>query len=79
VIIKVLKADSFGRVEFIDKDRIRQVRRVACGGRIPGSSLAARFLARREQTILQPIGINSASQLTVRNGTLRHFQNPDPG
>jgi len=53
VIIKVLKADSFGRVALIEKDRIRQVRRVACGGKIPGSALAARFLARREQVILQ--------------------------
>lgn len=53
VIIKVLKADSFGRVELIENHRLRQVRRVACGGKIPGSALAARILARREQIILQ--------------------------
>lgn len=53
VIVKVLKADSFGRVELIENDRLRQVRRVACGGMIPGSAFAARFLARREQMILQ--------------------------
>ena len=53
MIIEVLKADSFGRVELIEKEGLRQVRRVACGGRIPGSALAARFLARREQVILQ--------------------------
>lgn len=52
-VLKVLKADSFGRVELVSRDGVRQVRRVACGGKIPGSAIAARFLARREQRILR--------------------------
>jgi len=52
-VLKVLKTDSFGRVELIETDQSRQVRRVACGGKIPGSALLARILARREQKILE--------------------------
>jgi serine/threonine protein kinase len=51
-VLKLLKADSFGRVELIEKDQVREVRRVACGGKIPGSARLARILARREQRIL---------------------------
>lgn len=51
-VLKVLKVDSFGRIELIESERGRMIRRVACGGRIPGSAIAARFLARREQRIL---------------------------
>ncbi len=52
-IIQVLKLDSFGRVELIQTASGKQVRRVACGGKIPGSAVAARVLARREQRILR--------------------------
>jgi serine/threonine protein kinase len=52
-IIKVLKVDSFGRVELIQNGDGRQIRRVACGGKIPGSGLLAKGLARREQKLLQ--------------------------
>jgi serine/threonine protein kinase len=55
-IIKVLKVDSFGRIELVESERGRIIRRVACGGRIPGSAIAARFLARREQRILTRLG-----------------------
>jgi RIO-like serine/threonine protein kinase len=55
-ILKVLKVDSFGRIELVESERGRIIRRVACGGEIPGSAIAARFLARREQRILARLG-----------------------
>ena len=52
-VLAILKEDSFGRVELVEKEGVRRVRRTACGGRIPGSSLLGRFLARREMRVLQ--------------------------
>ncbi|MGO9057840.1 MAG: serine/threonine protein kinase [Candidatus Binataceae bacterium] len=52
-VIEVLKLDSFGRVELVQTASGKQVRRVACGGKIPGSAVAARILARREQRLLR--------------------------
>jgi predicted Ser/Thr protein kinase len=49
---KVLKLDSLGRVEMIASAQGSQIRRVACGGKIPGSRLLAQILARREQRIM---------------------------
>lgn len=47
--IEILKEDALGRVERIALDvRPPCVRRVACGGRIPGSALLARVLLGRE-------------------------------
>ena len=55
-VLCLLKEDSFGRVELVEKAGVRQVRRTACGGRIPGSGLLGRFLARREMGVLQRLG-----------------------
>jgi Transposase DDE domain group 1 len=52
-VLRVLKADSFGRVEIVQAEQGKQVRRVACGGRIPGSALTARMLGRRKEKILK--------------------------
>jgi RIO-like serine/threonine protein kinase len=57
-VLRELKRDSFGRVELVrlGSDREREgelcIRRVACGGAVPGSRLVARMLMRREQTAL---------------------------
>jgi hypothetical protein len=55
---RVLKRDAFGRIERIDLDpegRFSIVRRVACGGRIPGSARIARLLLRREREALRAL------------------------
>jgi RIO-like serine/threonine protein kinase len=50
--ITVLKRDQLGRVERIEGARGPYVRRVACGGTLPGSAWLARVFARREQRAL---------------------------
>jgi len=50
---ELLKADALGRVErVVTADGSVRVRRVACGGRIPGSGLVARALLARERRAL---------------------------
>lgn len=51
-IVSVFKQDSFGRVELVRRGGALLVRRVPCGGRIPGSRWAGRFLALRERATL---------------------------
>ncbi len=52
----VLKQDSFGRVErLVGPGGRRLLRRVAVGGRIPGSGLVARALLRRERRALEAL------------------------
>lgn len=51
-IVKLLKQDSFGRIELIEREGELCVRRVACGGKIPGSGILARHFARKEQRVL---------------------------
>jgi len=51
---QVLKADALGRVErIVAADGSVRVRRVACGGRIPGSRFVARRLLARERRALR--------------------------
>jgi hypothetical protein len=50
--ITVLKRDAFGRVERVEGARGPYVRRVACGGPLPGSGWLARVFARREELAL---------------------------
>lgn len=52
-----LKEDAFGRVERVDDELGRPVavRRVACGGRAPGSRWIARVLMERERRALRAI------------------------
>jgi serine/threonine protein kinase len=63
-IVRVLKADTFGRVELLDGPRGLVVRRVACGGRIPGSRAVAHLLMRRERRALERLsGVASVAEL----------------
>lgn len=50
---RCLKQDVFGRIELVLRDDGPVVRRVACGCSLPGTHLAARRLARREQRALE--------------------------
>ena len=56
--MRILKRDAFGRVELVslstgtDGEKLA-IRRVACGGRIPGSALVARVLLAREARALR--------------------------
>ncbi|HET6203634.1 MAG TPA: serine/threonine protein kinase [Planctomycetota bacterium] len=49
----LLKRDALGRVEASGREGRRVVRRVPCGGRIPGSGILGRILARRERRALE--------------------------
>ena len=51
--IRTLKSDALGRVERIVHDGTVYVRRVACGGRLPGSAWLARRLLARERRALE--------------------------
>jgi hypothetical protein len=51
-VIKLLKKDIFGRVEIVERESTRVIRRVAAGGEVPGSSFVGRRLAWREQNAL---------------------------
>src|SRR5258706_15363283 len=51
-VVAVLKQDAFGRVELLEGDGVQRIRRVACGGRIPGSRLVAHILLGRERRAL---------------------------
>lgn len=64
--VQVLKCDAFGRVELLASGGERFVRRIACGGRIPGSRLVARVLAGRERRALQALaGLDAVPGLVV--------------
>lgn len=52
---RILKSDSFGRIERAEVDGRTVIRRVAVGGRIPGSGILARLLMRREARALRAL------------------------
>jgi hypothetical protein len=54
--VTLLKRDALGSVELIELDGARFVRRVASGGRIPGSRGVARILMGRERRALATLG-----------------------
>ena len=54
-VVRELKRDALGRVELLRRDQALFVRRVACGGRIPGSGWAARLLLARERRALSAL------------------------
>ncbi len=61
---RLLKCDAFGLVELLESDRGLVVRRVARGGRIPGTGAAARLLLRRERRALEALeGMTSVPRL----------------
>ena len=53
--VEVVKRDALGRVEKVELDGVRALRRVACGGALPGSRLVARLLAARERRALRAL------------------------
>ncbi|MGH7151558.1 MAG: serine/threonine protein kinase, partial [Planctomycetota bacterium] len=63
---EILKRDSFGRVEAENRDGRRIVRRIPCGGAIPGSGLLGRYLARRERRALERLeGLDGVPRLVA--------------
>lgn len=63
--IELLKRDSLGWVELIGGDQGPLIRRVAAGGRIPGSGLVARLLLRREKRALEALAGAASKGLAV--------------
>lgn len=53
--IRILKQDALGRVELVERAGGLAVRRVAAGGRLPGSRLVARLLLARERRALRAL------------------------
>lgn len=51
--VQLLKEDAFGRVECVEVSGRRHVRRVACGGSVPGSRAVARWLLGKERRALE--------------------------
>ena len=61
---RVLKADALGRVELVRTPVGQVVRRVASGGRVPGSGWVARLLLARERRALADLaGLDGVAQL----------------
>ena len=61
---RVLKRDAFGRVELLSGPRGLVVRRVACGGALPGSRALARlFLARERRALERLAGLAGVARL----------------
>jgi len=62
--VRVLKRDALGSVERIERGGTPYVRRLAVGGRLPGSGLVARVLLRRERAALRALaGLSGVPQL----------------
>ena len=65
-VARVLKRDVLGRIELLEGGDSRWVRRVACGGRIPGSAVVARQLLAREARALERLrGLSGVPQLVA--------------
>ncbi len=63
-VVRELKRDAFGRVELLEGPRGRLVRRVACGGRAPGSHALARvFLAHERRALRALEGIEGVARV----------------
>lgn len=64
-----LKRDALGRVELLARGSDRWIRRVACGGALPGSALVARALLRREARALEALeGLAGVPRRTAAAG-----------
>jgi hypothetical protein len=61
----LLKEDALGRVERLVGERGALVRRVACGGRLPGSRFVARLLLGRERRALLALASGGGAELRV--------------
>jgi predicted Ser/Thr protein kinase len=77
--IRVLKRDAFGRVERVEADGRVCTRRVACGGRIPGSGLAARVLLARERRALGALDGQAGVPRVIEDARLAGLAAPDDG
>jgi hypothetical protein len=63
-VVRELKRDALGRVELLAGPRGNLVRRVACGGTLPGSRFAARVLLARERAALERLaGVRGVARL----------------
>ncbi len=63
-VVRELKRDALGRVELVDGPGGPAVRRVACGGRIPGTRWLARLLLARERRALEALrGVGGVARL----------------
>ena len=70
--VRELKRDGLGRVELLADGPERRVRRVADGGRWPGSGLVARLLLARERRALARIdGMSGVPQLAGESEFVR--------
>lgn len=69
---QILKSDSFGRVERLEgPGGASALRRVACGGSLPGSGLVARVLLRREARALAALeGLAGVPRLREHEGAM---------
>jgi hypothetical protein len=66
---RVLKRDALGRIELVHTDEGPLVRRVACGGAVPGSRWIARVLLGRERRALARLGgLPGVAPLHARDG-----------
>ncbi len=76
-VVRVLKSDSLGRVERIEGEGEVRVRRLARGGRLPGSRWVARILLARERRALRALeGLAGVPRL-VPAGELQELPGPD--
>jgi len=63
-VTRELKLDELGRVELVDGPAGPAVRRVACGGGLPGSRWVAHILMRRERRALRRLeGLRGVAEL----------------
>lgn len=66
---RVLKRDALGRVELVERAGVLAVRRVASGGRLPGSRLVARVLLARERRALLALdGLDGVARVLAMEG-----------
>jgi len=77
---EVLKRDAFGRVERLeDESGASLLRRVACGGGMPGSGLVARYLQRRERAALIALeGVQGVPRVVEEESALRAVAAGEP-
>ena len=74
---RVLKEDTFGRVERLTSEGERLTRRVASGGSVPLSGVIARYLARREQRALAHLTGSCGAPCVASDEAAASAEGPD--